>query len=395
MKILIAVDSYKGSCSTFEVANSIERGIRKVCKDSEIIKIPIADGGEGTVDSLVKGAGGRYETVHVKDPLGREIECRYGILKDNAAIIEMAASSGLTLLRKEERNPMVTTTYGTGQMIKAALDKGCRKIFIGIGGSATNDGGAGMAQALGVSFKDSEGKEIGNGGGELARIRDIDISGIDPRLKDTEIIVLSDVTNPLCGPNGASSIYGSQKGATPEMIRLLDNNLKNYALLIKEKLGLDIMDVPGAGAAGGLGTGLIAFCNATVMPGIDVALDINGIDRHLADTDLVLTGEGRIDSQTACGKVPVGVARRVLKYGVPVIAIVGSVGDGASIVYEHGIDAIIDIVSKPMSLEDSMKNVKILLEQAAENAMRMLIIGSALQGRFRNRNNNDNKMRNP
>ncbi|MGI6584971.1 MAG: glycerate kinase [Lutisporaceae bacterium] len=395
MKILIAVDSYKGSCSTFEVANSIERGIRKVCKDSEIIKIPIADGGEGTVDSLVKGAGGRYETVHVKDPLGREIECRYGILKDNAAIIEMAASSGLTLLRKEERNPMVTTTYGTGQMIKAALDKGCRKIFIGIGGSATNDGGAGMAQALGVSFKDSEGKEIGNGGGELARIRDIDISGIDPRLKDTEIIVLSDVTNPLCGPNGASSIYGSQKGATPEMIRLLDNNLKNYALLIKEKLGLDIMDVPGAGAAGGLGTGLIAFCNATVMPGIDVALDINGIDRHLADTDLVITGEGRIDSQTACGKVPVGVARRVLKYGVPVIAIVGSVGDGASIVYEHGIDAIIDIVSKPMSLEDSMKNVKILLEQAAENAMRMLIIGSALQGRFRNRNNNDNKMRNP
>ena len=395
MKILIAVDSYKGNCSTFEVANSIERGIRKVCKDSEIIKIPIADGGEGTVDSLVKGAGGRYETVHVKDPLGREIECRYGILKDNAAIIEMAASSGLTLLRKEERNPMVTTTYGTGQMIKAALDKGCRKIFIGIGGSATNDGGAGMAQALGVSFKDSEGKEIGNGGGELARIRDIDISGIDPRLKDTEIIVLSDVTNPLCGPNGASSIYGSQKGATPEMIRLLDNNLKNYALLIKEKLGLDIMDVPGAGAAGGLGTGLIAFCNATVMPGIDVALDINGIDRHLADTDLVITGEGRIDSQTACGKVPVGVARRVLKYGVPVIAIVGSVGDGASIVYEHGIDAIIDIVSKPMSLEDSMKNVKILLEQAAENAMRMLIIGSALQGRFRNRNNNDNKMRNP
>jgi glycerate kinase len=395
MKILIAVDSYKGSCSTFEVANSIERGIRKVCKDSEIIKIPIADGGEGTVDSLVKGAGGRYETVHVKDPLGREIECRYGILKDNAAIIEMAASSGLTLLRKEERNPMITTTYGTGQMIKAALDKGCRKIFIGIGGSATNDGGAGMAQALGVSFKDSEGKEIGNGGGELARIRDIDISGIDPRLKDTEIIVLSDVTNPLCGPNGASSIYGSQKGATPEMIRLLDNNLKNYALLIKEKLGLDIMDVPGAGAAGGLGTGLIAFCNATVMPGIDVALDINGIDRHLADTDLVITGEGRIDSQTACGKVPVGVARRVLKYGVPVIAIVGSVGDGASIVYEHGIDAIIDIVSKPMSLEDSMKSVKILLEQAAENAMRMLIIGSALQGRFRNRNNNDNKMRNP
>lgn len=392
MKILIAVDSYKGSCSTFEVANSIERGIRKVCKDSEIIKIPIADGGEGTVDSLVKGAGGRYETVRVKDPLGRDVECRYGILKDNAAIIEMAASSGLTLLRKEERNPMVTTTFGAGQMIKAALDKGCRKIFIGIGGSATNDGGAGMAQALGVSFKDSEGREIGYGGGELARIRDIDVSGIDPRLKDTEIVVLSDVTNPLCGPNGASNIYGPQKGATPEMIRLLDNNLKHYALLIKEKLGSDIMDVPGTGAAGGLGAGLIVFCNAALMSGIDVALDINGIDQHLTDTDLVITGEGRIDSQTACGKVPVGVARRALKYGVPVIAIVGSVGDGASIVYEHGIDAIIDIVSRPMSLEDSMKSVKILLEQAAENAIRMLKIGSSLQERLRNRNNNDNKM---
>jgi len=378
MKIVIAADSFKGSCSTFEVANAIEKGIRKIHKDSEIIKIPVADGGEGTVDSLVRGAGGRYETINAKDPLGRDIECTYGVLNDNAAVIEMAASSGLTLLNEEERNPMITTTYGTGQIIRAALDKGCKKIFIGIGGSATNDGGAGMAQALGVSFKDKEGSEIGNGGQELARIQEIDITNIDPRLKNTEIIILSDVSNPLCGNNGASNVYGPQKGATPEMIKQLDNNLKHYSLLIKEKIGLDIIDVPGAGAAGGLGAGLIAFCNATICSGIDVALDINGIDQHLINADLVITGEGKIDSQTVYGKVPVGVAKRAMKHEVPVIAIVGGVGKGASAVYEYGIDAIMDIVSRPMSLEDSMKNVVQLLEYAAENVSRLLSIGIKL-----------------
>jgi glycerate kinase len=382
MKVVIAADSFKGSCSTFEVASAIEKGIRRICMDAEIIKIPVADGGEGTVDSLVKGAGGKYETINVKDPLGRDIECKYGIIKDNVAVIEMAASSGLTLLKEEERNPMVATTYGTGQIIRAALDKGCKKIYIGIGGSATNDGGAGMAQALGVSLKDNKGKEIGNGGGELARIQDVDITNIDPRLKDTEVVILSDVSNPLCGPNGASSIYGPQKGATPEMIKQLDNNLKHYALLIKEKLGLSIIDVPGAGAAGGLGAGLIAFCNAAIFSGIDVALDINGIDCHLMDADLVITGEGQIDSQTVCGKVPVGVAKRALKYGVPVIAIVGSVGKGASAVYEYGVDAIMDIVSRPMSLNDSMKNVSQLLEYAAENVIRMLGVGNNMAGKF-------------
>lgn len=382
MRIVIAADSFKGSCSTVEVAEAIESGIRKIYKAEEIIKIPVADGGEGTVDSLVIGTGGKYEFTRVKGPLGKEIECKYGIVNGNAAIIEMAASSGLTLIKEEERNPMITTTYGTGQLIRAAMDKGCRKIYVGIGGSATNDGGAGMAQALGVSFKDKEGKEIGNGGRELARIQDIDLTNIDPRLKDTEIIVLSDVMNPLCGPDGASYVYGPQKGASPDMVKQLDNNLKHYALLIKEKLGMDIADIPGAGAAGGLGAGLTVFCNAVMLPGIDVVLDINEIEKHLKGADLVITGEGRIDSQTVFGKVPAGVAKRALKHGVPVVAIVGSVGKGASLAYEYGIDAIMDIVTAPMSLEDSMKNVSQLLEHAAENVIRMLSIGNNLRTKF-------------
>jgi glycerate kinase len=248
----------------------------------------------------------------------------------------MAASAGLPLLKEEERNPLITTTYGTGQMIKAALDKGCRKILVGIGGSSTNDGGVGMAQAIGVSFKDKNGKEIGYGGQELARICDIDISNIDPRLKEAEIVIMSDVTNPLCGENGASYIYGPQKGATPDMVKQLDNNLRHYATVIKEKLGSDILDVPGSGGAGGLGAGLIVFCNATLYSGIEKALEINGIDQHLIDADLVITGEGQIDHQSIYGKVPIGVAKRALKYKVPVVAIVGSVGEGASAVYARG-----------------------------------------------------------
>ena len=375
MKIVIASDSFKGSCSTFEVAEAIERGIRKVQSDVEIIKIPVADGGEGTVDTLVKGTGGMYEKIEVIGSLGKIIKCKYGILHGNIAVIEMAASAGLPLLKEEERNPLITTTYGTGQMIKAALDKGCRKILVGIGGSSTNDGGVGMAQAIGVSFKDKNGKEIGYGGQELARICDIDISNIDPRLKEAEIVIMSDVTNPLCGENGASYIYGPQKGATPDMVKQLDNNLRHYATVIKEKLGSDILDVPGSGGAGGLGAGLIVFCNATVYSGIEKALEINGIDQHLIDADLVITGEGQIDHQSIHGKVPIGVAKRALKYKVPVVAIVGSVGEGASAVYACGVDAIMDIVTKPMTLNEAMENVSKLIEYTAENTMRMLSIG--------------------
>jgi len=382
MKIVIASDSYKGSCSTLEVAEAIEKGIRKIYRDAEIIKILVADGGEGTVDTLVIGTGGRYEVVEVIGPLGNIIESKYGILEGNVAVIEMAASSGLPLLKKEELNPMITTTYGTGQMIKAAMDKGCKKIFIGIGGSATNDGGVGMAQALGVSFKDKDGKEIGYGGKELARIHDIDLSSIDLRLENTEIVIMSDVTNPLCGLNGAAYIYGPQKGATHEMVKQLDSNLKYYAEAIRKQLGKDILDVPGAGGAGGLGAGLIAFCNASIYSGIDMILDINKIDQHLVDADLVITGEGQIDNQSINGKVPVGVAKRALKYDVPVIAIVGSIGEGASEVYGYGIKAIFDIITRPMTLSEAMENVSELIEHTAENTMRMLNIKNCREERI-------------
>ena len=372
MKIIIASDSYKGSCSTIEVANSIERGFRRIYKDLDVVKIPVADGGEGTVDALVIGTNGRYEEVEVMGPLGDPLIARYGIIHGEIAVIEMAAASGLTLITKDRLNPLITTTYGTGQLIKAAMEKGIRKILIGLGGSATNDGGVGMAQALGFSFKDEAGKEISFGGGDLGNIVTIDISGANQLLNETEIIAISDVENPLCGASGASFIFGPQKGASKDMVELLDNNLSYFGKLIKDQLGTDVIDVPGAGAAGGLGAGLIAFANSTIQPGIEKVLDIANIDNHLQDADLVITGEGKIDGQSKYGKVPVGVAKRALKYDVPIIAIVGSVGNGASEVYAYGIDLITDIINKPMTLDEAMENVEALLEDAAENVARIL-----------------------
>lgn len=372
MKIIIASDSYKGSCSTIEVANSIERGFRRIYKDLDVVKIPVADGGEGTVDALVIGTNGRYEEVEVMGPLGDPLIARYGIIHGEIAVIEMAAASGLTLITKDRLNPLITTTYGTGQLIKAAMEKGIRKILIGLGGSATNDGGVGMAQALGFSFKDQAGKEINYGGGDLSNIKTIDISGANQLLNETEIIAISDVENPLCGASGASFIFGPQKGASKDMVELLDNNLSYFGKLIKDQLGTDVIDVPGAGAAGGLGAGLIAFANSTIQPGIEKVLDIANIDNHLQDADLVITGEGKIDGQSKYGKVPVGVAKRALKYDVPIIAIVGSVGNGASEVYAYGIDLITDIINKPMTLDEAMENVEALLEDAAENVARIL-----------------------
>lgn len=371
MKIVIASDSYKGSFSTLEVANSIEKGIRNVYKDAKIIKIPVADGGEGTVDALVLGTNGRYEEVEVVGPLGEKVSAKYGILDGNIAVIEMAAASGLTLLDDTDLNPLVTTTYGTGQLIRSAMEKGIRKIYVGLGGSSTNDGGIGMAQALGISFKDKLGNEVGYGGGELNKVWEIDCSNIHPLIKDTEIMVISDVQNPLCGVNGASNIFGPQKGATKETIEVLDNNLKYFGMKVKEYTGKDIINTPGAGAAGGLGGGLIAFCDAKIYSGIDKVLDITNIEEYLIDTDLVITGEGKIDGQSIFGKVPVGVAKRAKKYNIPVIAIVGSIGEGASDVYDYGIDIIIDIVDKPMTLEEAMSNVSDLIEKAAENIIRI------------------------
>jgi glycerate kinase len=372
MKIIIASDSYKGSCSTIEVANSIEKGIRRVFEDSDVVKIPVADGGEGTVDALVLGTKGKYEEVEVIGPLGEVVNATYGIIHNEIAVIEMAAASGLTLLKKEELNPLITTTYGTGQLIKSAMDKGIRKIYVGLGGSSTNDGGVGMAQALGISFKDKMGNEVSFGGGELSKIKEIDFTNVHPLLKETEVVAMSDVKNPLCGPTGASYVFGPQKGADSDMVKVLDENLGHLGELINNFMKKDIMNIPGTGAAGGLGAGMLAFCNASIEQGIEKILDITNIDSHLKDADLVITGEGRIDEQSKYGKVPVGVAKRAKKYNIPVIAIVGSVGEGAYEVYSYGIDVIIDIINKPMTLEYAMENVVELLENASENLMRSL-----------------------
>jgi glycerate 2-kinase len=371
MKVVIAIDSFKGCCTTLEAANAVERGIRYYRDDIKTKILPIADGGEGTVETLVKSLNGKYIEVDVLNPLGKKMKSRYGILPGEIAVIEMASASGLTLISEEEYNPLITTTFGTGQLIQDAMDKGCTTIFIGLGGSATNDGGVGMAQALGVSFKNKLNQEIGFGGGELKAIESIDVSKLDPRVENTEIVILSDVTNPLCGKNGAANVYGPQKGATPSMIQILDDNLKYFGSVINEQLSIDVMNLSGGGAAGGLGAGLVAFCQAKIHSGVEKIIEFIGLEEHLQDADLLITGEGRIDSQTINGKVALGVARKAKKYGVPVIAIVGSIGEGAEIVYNHGIDAIVDIVSEPMTLENALENGISLLEKTSERTMRI------------------------
>ena len=378
MKIIVAPDSFKGSCTSMEASLAIGKGILKVLPDADIVRIPMADGGEGTVEALLSSCGGRTIETVVTGPLGEKVTCTFGILNNGIAVIEMSAASGLTLVPEGKRNPLITTTFGTGELIKAALDNGCKKIIIGIGGSATNDGGAGMAQALGISLKDSGGNELGFGGGELGKLADIDISNLDPRINGTEIIVACDVTNPLYGEKGASEVYGPQKGATYEMVAVLDNNLKHFSEIIKNKLGKDIANIPGAGAAGGLGAGLIAFCNAALKSGINTILDACDFDRHIKDCDLIITGEGRIDAQSAYGKVPAGIAKRAKKFNKPVLVIAGGIGKDASAVYDVGIDGIMAIVNKAMPLDEAMSNAAELLEDAAERAMRIIKIGMKL-----------------
>lgn len=378
MKIIIVPDSFKGSFTAIAAASAMERGVKRAYPHAQVVKLPVADGGEGTVDALVLATGGEYREVEVTGPLGDKVSAKYGILRDGTVIIEMAAASGLTLLPVERRNPRFTTTFGTGELIKTALDQGYRRLVIGIGGSATNDGGAGMARALGVSFRDQYGNELGFGGGDLGRLHHIDIRGLDPRIKEAEIVVACDVTNPLCGPEGASQVYGPQKGGNPEMLEELDRNLRHYAGIISRQLGIDIAGVPGAGAAGGLGAGLMVFCRAKLKPGIETVLDAMNFDEHLRDTDLVITGEGQIDGQSVYGKVPVGVARRAKKFGLPVLALAGSIGDGAGKTVDCGIDAILSIVPGPVSHQASMLEAEALIEKAAERAMRIIRIGQCL-----------------
>lgn len=381
MRILIAPDSFKGSNSSEKVADYIERGIRKVFSKAEIRKIPIADGGEGTVDALIAGCGGKYYETVVTGPLGEKVEAAFGVLLDGSAVIEMAAASGLPLVPENCRNPLRTTTYGTGELIQAALDLGCKKILIGIGGSATNDGGVGMAQALGALFTNEEGKEVGLGGGNLDKIAAVDLSNMDPRLKETEIIVACDIDNPLCGESGASAVFAPQKGATPEMVEILDQNLLHLAALTKEQLGVDYAQAAGAGAAGGLGFGLMAYCGAKMCSGIEAVLQMVQVDHLLDDCDLLITGEGKMDGQSIHGKVPVGIAAHAKNKNVPVLAIVGDIGEGAENVYAYGINSIMSTVNKAMSLQEAIARGGELLVEATERAMRMIAIGMEIKER--------------
>jgi len=373
MKILICPDSFKESLSATEVCDCVERGLKKANSKLKIEKIPLADGGEGTVKALVLATHGRSLKCRVRDPLGRIIWARYGILGDGkTAIIEMAAASGLALVPMEKRNPLVTTTYGTGEMIAKALNRGCRKIIIGIGGSATVDGGAGMAQALGVRLLDGRGKEIGFGGAEIERAEKINLKFIDKRIAKTDFIIASDVRNPLLGPRGAARVYGPQKGATPEMVERLERGLSNLARVIRKELSISVENLPGSGAAGGLGAGLYAFLGAKMESGAELVMRITKLEHRIKKADLVITGEGRLDRQTLYGKTVMGVIKMARKYRIPVICIAGAIMPEAKDLYKLGVKGLFSITTMPMSLQEAMGKSRNLLTNASENLGHLL-----------------------
>ncbi|URZ15064.1 glycerate kinase family protein [Clostridium felsineum] len=371
--VVLAPDSFKESMTAKEVCSAMEKGIKRVNDKVNCISVPMADGGEGTMQSLVDATGGKIYSIEAVGPLLNKVQAQYGILGNGeVGVIEMASASGIHLVPLDKRNPLVTTTYGTGELIKACLDKGVKKILIGIGGSATNDGGAGAIKALGAKFLDEKGEDIGLGGGNLDKLSKIDLSQLDSRLNKVEIEVACDVSNPLCGENGASNIFGPQKGATKEIIEVLDKNLEHYAKIIKKQLNKDVMDVSGAGAAGGLGAGLVAFVDGKLKPGIELVIKYSLLEEKLKNCDFVLTGEGSIDYQTKFGKTPIGVAKLAKKYNKPVIALAGKVGSGIEDLYEEGIDSIFGIVRGAETLEKALKDGKENIEKASENVMRLI-----------------------
>jgi glycerate kinase len=377
MRVIIAPDSFKGCISAKQAALAIEKGIQNVVRNRnnrmETIKIPMADGGEGTVEAIIEAVGGSMIETSVLDPLGRKISSFYGVLPDNTAVIETAAASGLNLLQSAERNPLKTTTFGTGQLIQSALERGCRKFIIGIGGSATNDCGAGMAQALGAKLLDADGNDIGFGGGELGKVAKIDLTSLNPKIKNSQFIIASDVKNPLCGPNGASFVYGPQKGATPEMVEILDGNLRHFAEIIKNSLEKDLLNVPGSGAAGGLGAGLMAMLAAEIKPGIDIVMEVTGFEEKVKEADWIITGEGATDFQSMFGKVPFGISQVAKRWNKPVLCVSGSLGIGYEKLYDTGITALFSIVDKPMPLEEAIARGAELLERTTENIFRLLL----------------------
>lgn len=380
MKVIAAPDSFKESLDAVGAAESIEKGIKSVLPQAEVVLLPIADGGEGTVNALVRAGNGRFLDTPVSCPLGNTILARWGILADGTGVIEMAAASGLPLVPPPLRNPMLTSTLGTGQLIKAALDRGCPRIILGIGGSATNDGGAGVIKALGARLLDAKGREVSPNAMGLLKMASIDILGVDPRLTATQIEIACDVNNPLLGPRGASRIYGPQKGADPAMVEELELALTRLAAVARSSLAKDIQSFPGSGAAGGLAAGLSLIADIHLRPGIELVLETIDFAGHLAGTDLVITAEGRIDAQSAMGKAVSGVANLARRENVPVLALCGTLGRDYQEVFNQGVSAVVPIVDAPMSLEQAMADTPRLLREASARVMKILLAGKACQG---------------
>ncbi|MBG8950597.1 glycerate kinase [Vibrio cholerae] len=375
MKVVIAPDSFKESLTAKQVCDSIQAGLARVWHDAKFVAIPVADGGEGTVQSLVDATQGRLVEVKVMGPQGKRVEAFYGMLGDNqTAVIEMAAASGLHHVPLVQRDPKLTTSFGTGELIRHALDQGVTKLIIGLGGSATNDGGVGMLAALGARFTNADGDPIQLTGGGLRELTHIDLQDFDPRLQNCDILVACDVNNPLCGDKGASAVFGPQKGATPEDVQLLDGTLRQFGLLTEKVTGKMVLESAGAGAAGGMGAVLLAYAQARLRPGIEIVLETVQLAHQVSDADLVITGEGRIDSQTVHGKTPMGVAKVAKRFDVPVLALCGCTGDNYQAVYQCGIDAVFAAVPRAMSLDDALKESDFNLADLAENVARLWVL---------------------
>ncbi|MEG3126818.1 glycerate kinase [Pantoea cypripedii] len=379
MKIVIAPDSYKESLSALEVASAIEAGFRDIFPEADYVKIPVADGGEGTVEAMVAATQGSIVRLTVTGPLGEPVDAFYGLSGDTrTAFIEMAAASGLELVPASRRDPLITTSFGTGELIKNALDRGVGHIIIGIGGSATNDGGSGMMQALGARLLDNQGHEIAYGGGALPQLARIEIDHLDARIRQCRFEVACDVTNPLTGEKGASAIFGPQKGATPELVEQLDQALAHYADIIHRDLDIDVLHIAGGGAAGGMGAALHAFCQADLRRGIEIVTEALGLAEQVQDADLVITGEGRIDSQTINGKVPIGVAQVAKQFNKPVIGIAGSLTADVGVVHEHGLDAVFSVLFGICTLEEALANAAQNVRMTARNVAATLKAGKSL-----------------
>lgn len=368
MKIVIAPDSFKESLTAMQVATAIEQGFKTIFPDANYVKVPMADGGEGTVESMIDATGGKYIPVTVTGPLGEPVEAFWAMLGDGkSAVIEMAAASGLHHVAPELRNPLNTTSYGTGELVCSALDHGVKNIILGIGGSATNDGGMGMMRALGAQFFDANDEMLVGKGADLCHLAKIDLSRLDVRLKDIKITAACDVNNPLCGSNGASAIFGPQKGATSDMVQVLDSGLRRYGELVEQSTGHAVIDVAGAGAAGGMGAALLGLLNATLRPGVEIVIETLKLTEHVQDADLVITGEGRLDSQTITGKTPIGVAKVAKQFNKPVIALAGSLRDDHNVIHDHGIDAAFSIINQIVTLPEALENAEENLRVTARN----------------------------